>query len=45
MLRNGLAAAGIAGQEDVLAHVALLGANMKLHADVLHNRSSFRQNR
>jgi hypothetical protein len=38
MGRNGLAAAGIAGQEDVLANVALLAADMELHTDVLHKR-------
>jgi hypothetical protein len=41
MLRNGLAAAGIAGQENVLAHVALFCPNMKLHADVLHKVHPF----
>jgi hypothetical protein len=37
MLCNGLAAAGIAGEKDVAANVALLGTDMKLHADVLHS--------
>jgi hypothetical protein len=39
MLCDCLAAAGVAGQENVAAYVALLGADMKLHADVLHGRN------
>ena len=38
---NGLAAAGIAGQEHIATHIALLAANMELHTDVLHKNHPF----
>jgi hypothetical protein len=40
MLRNGLTATGVTGQETVATYIAFFTVNMELHADILHGASS-----
>ena len=44
MLCDGLAPAGVTGQEHITAYVALHTANVKLHTNILHKRHPFCEN-